>query len=294
MSAEAFSQFQDRFHVIRLDGDIIDDQMKYLDPMALTDQQFEKACIKQITALVIKKPENRAMLLADKDSMKDYVEACFSAFKNIYSMWLSRHANSEVVEQSIKYMLKKLNFGAALVEIVRSYFIRDRKFLTGKHLADKIDEFLSMTNAKDMIKMMAEDVDMLAGIEKNDKRPLEQDETNGPNKRRTIENYWSPFSEDQQNDEDDLTVQGIKQFNDPHAMLAILIVQGFARKLLYIFNERERDLERRRILAEWKDEVNGLFIKYSDNYVERDLLYHKVENLMNQDPIFTITQSFAY
>ena len=194
MSADTFSQLQDRFHIIRLDGDILDDQIKYLDPIALTDEQFSKACSKQVTALAIRKPVNRARLLTDRDSKKDYLEACYSAFKSMYSMWLSRHANAEVVEKSIKYMLDELDFGPILVDTVQTYFIQDRKFLTGKHLADKIDEFLSMTDAKERIKMLLEDVDKEAGIQKNNKRPLEDVETCKPNKKHTDDQYWASFS----------------------------------------------------------------------------------------------------
>ena len=188
--------------------------------------------------------------------------------------------------------------------------------MTGKHLTDKIDEFLDMTDAKDRIKMLLEDVDKLAGIKNNNnnnKRPLEEDETDPPNdkKRQTTENYWSPFSKGQivqgikelndppndkkrqtmeiywipfskgqivqgikkikelndppndkkrqramenseiskgqQNEEDNLTVQGIKQFDNLYAMLAILIVQGFARKL--------QILNRRGLVADLRYEV---------------------------------------
>ena len=37
--------------------------------------------------------------------------------------------------------------------------------------------------------------------------------------------------------------------------------------------------------------MDGLLIKYSDKYEDRDLLYPKVEHLVEQNPIFTITQS---
>ena len=58
-------------------------------------------------------------------------------------------------------------------------------------------------------------------------------------------------------------MQGIKQFDNPYAMLAILIVQGFARKLQNISNGKERDLTRRGLVADLRYEVECLLDQYS-------------------------------
>ena len=169
MSADSLSELEDRFHVIRLDGDILEDQMKYLEPTALTDAQFKKACIKQLTGLAIihlgvEDVSSRAMLLTDKDVMKKYLKRCYSAFRTIYTMWLSRNADTNLVRQTINFMLEELLFGPALVDMVKSYFIDKQEFVKDKLLADNIDKFLSRPDVSNRIKMIVDDFDQLVGL----------------------------------------------------------------------------------------------------------------------------------
>ena len=194
MSDYTFSQFQDRFHVIRLDGDLNEDQIKYLHPIALTEEQFKEACTKNFKALAIKKPENRARVLTDKDLMKHHLEAFYSSFKSMYSMWLSRQAETNWLRRSISCMLEELELQPELYGLVRRYFLSHGEFVKGKQLTDKIKQCLSNPDVKDIMKMIVEAVDKKA--EKagfRNKRPLVEDETANPSatKRHVVKNNSS-------------------------------------------------------------------------------------------------------
>ena len=304
MSADAFSQFQDRFHVIRLDGDILEDEIKYLEPTVLTDAQFRKACIKQLVTdlginhLGIQDPNSRTMLLTKKSLMKVYLKTCYFAFKNMYSMWLSRHANTNLVRRSITYMLQELQFGPELVDVAQSYFIHDEEFVKGTLLVNKIDKFLSRTDASYRIKMLVDAVDKEAGVKK--KRPLVEDEAdildgnNIHNKKHALENYW-PLLPDftkyncQRDDENNPTVQGIKNSKGSSNMLVNVVLHHFKSRLEIISDEEARDIEKHIILTHWREEMDNLINNYNPIlYRDRDLLYDKVQRMMDMDPVFCL------